>query len=435
MLLKGKKEDRQNVQKNNEKINEINLKSKKNTVRVIIARWFIVAILLIMTTYAWFTSQKDITLSNLRGTVEVAENMEISLDAKMWYRKIDLSEMTGDKTALQMAVLSRNMVSPYTAPNIEPVELLPVSTVGSVGSIYVPFYKGTARTKELTSLNDVEECKEINIANNREGIDSGYFAFDIYIKNTSRDGEPDILQLNLNSAVQVLQKEIEKTFVSNGVTVTRKYVGQEFSGIQNTIRVGLALYEDTITSMAMQKDVLDATKDSKIINFAIWEPNAPHHVQYIVDNNNKLIGAGAATFENGDALDTYALNSNSIVEPAKIENVYNTDDTKLSKQVTLQTQMSNTTEGEEDYRILSNDGNPWDLKDIEGNAFTIESNKISRLRVYVWMEGQDVDCINLASFGGGIEMDLGLTKDNEVGEVLNDTDDDSEPADNTVQNN
>ena len=49
------------------------------------------AVMLIVSTYAWFTSQKDITLSNLRGTVEVAENMEISLDAATWKQEINLS--------------------------------------------------------------------------------------------------------------------------------------------------------------------------------------------------------------------------------------------------------------------------------------------------------------------------------------------------------
>ena len=34
--------------------------------------------------------------------------------------------------------------------------------------------------------------------------------------------------------------------------------------------------------------------------------------------------------------------------------------------------------------------------------------------MYVWLEGQDVDCTNLASHGGGIEVNLGLVKNEEV---------------------
>ena len=35
--------------------------------------------------------------------------------------------------------------------------------------------------------------------------------------------------------------------------------------------------------------------------------------------------------------------------------------------------------------------------------------------MYIWLEGQDVDCINYASHGGGIEVDVGLIKDAAVG--------------------
>ena len=35
--------------------------------------------------------------------------------------------------------------------------------------------------------------------------------------------------------------------------------------------------------------------------------------------------------------------------------------------------------------------------------------------MYIWLEGQDVDCINYASHGGGITVNVGLLKDGEVG--------------------
>ncbi len=59
-----------------------NYKARKRRIRVAFTKMSLMAMLLIFSTYAWFTTQKDITISNLRGTVEVAENMEISLDAK-----------------------------------------------------------------------------------------------------------------------------------------------------------------------------------------------------------------------------------------------------------------------------------------------------------------------------------------------------------------
>ena len=417
---------------------------EKVSVKVVVIRVvaiLIFAALLIMSTYAWFSSQKDITIYNLRGTVEVSENMEVSLDAKMWYHKIDLSKMVNDKTALQAAVISRNAAyggAPLTAPNIEPQQLLPVSTVGYVGSTYVPFYEGTAKAKEKTSLRKIKECDEYYEQNVNAPIDNGYFAFDMYIRNTSRTDEPDVLQLNLNAALKIIEEEIEKEIVTNGVRVKRLYKGQKFSGLQNTMRVGLALYENTVDSIASQKQVLDATKGSKISQFAIWEPNAPYHVQYIIDNNNKLKGPGAPKdgFKNGDEVVTYALNSKSTQGEATIPDVYDTSDPSLGKQVTLKTEIADTKADEEDYRIKPDeDGKPIDITDIEEELLTIEANKISRVRVYVWMEGQDIDCINIASFGGGIELDLGLTKDDAIGDVLKEKDDEGlEPSNMVIRN-
>jgi len=405
------------------------IKARRKRIIDIIWKIFLVALLFIATTYAWFSTQKDIRISNLRGRVDVAEKMEISLDAKTWYRRIDLSKITDDnKTPLQAAVASRNAASGNTAPNIEPMELLPVSTVGSTGGTYVPFYEGKSRKEipkgkdgeklsEVSILREIQECDEFGTNGDEERQDCGYFAFDIYIKNMSRDDEPDVLQLNLNSAVEVLKEQIEKEIIVEGRTVLRLYEGDSASGLQNTIRVGLALYEDTVDKDASQKQVLDVTKGSKISKFVIWEPNAPYHVPYIVKNNNKLSGSGAKKFDNGDILTTYALTSGA-VGAGTIQNVYNTDSPGLGKQNTLQTEATNINEGEEDYRIFTEDEKPINLVDIDGEELTIEANKISRLRVYVWVEGQDIDCINYASYGGGIEMDLGFTKDDAIGEVL-----------------
>ena len=42
--------------------------------------------------------------------------------------------------------------------------------------------------------------------------------------------------------------------------------------------------------------------------------------------------------------------------------------------------------------------------------FEIVKNAITKLRIYVWLEGQDVDTTNYASHGGGITVNIGLTK-------------------------
>lgn len=48
------------------------------------------AIMLISSTYAWFSAQKNVSINGIEGTVNVAEGLMISLDAKNWSQEIDL---------------------------------------------------------------------------------------------------------------------------------------------------------------------------------------------------------------------------------------------------------------------------------------------------------------------------------------------------------
>ena len=179
----------------------------------------------------------------------------------------------------------------------------------------------------------------------------------------------------------------------------------------------------TASSTDTQIDILKKTEsetDNGIKDIAIWEPNANDHVEYIVENNNKLVN-GASDLDDFGAsapVDTYAVNGKA----ASLENVYNIADEGVTKQVTCRTQKTSET----NYKINTTSavvgadrvGKPINLTNTRGQEFQITSNSVSKLRVYLWLEGQDVDCINVASQGGGIELDLGLTRDDFVGDVL-----------------
>lgn len=69
--------------------NQRNSRKKLNALILLVA---FTAILLIVSTYAWFSTQKNVTLSGLEGKVNVAEGLQISLDALNWANSIDLSK-------------------------------------------------------------------------------------------------------------------------------------------------------------------------------------------------------------------------------------------------------------------------------------------------------------------------------------------------------
>ena len=48
----------------------------------------------ITTIYAWLSTQKNVSINNMRGKVEVAEGLQISMDAEEWSQEIELGTVT-----------------------------------------------------------------------------------------------------------------------------------------------------------------------------------------------------------------------------------------------------------------------------------------------------------------------------------------------------
>ena len=334
------------------------LKESKKRIRGIVLIILITAMLLIMSTYAWFSTQKDIVLSNLKGRVKVAEGLEVSLDGETWGNEIDLSNLTHNGTTI-----------------VKPDEMIPVSTMGETGGTALTMLRGTISKKKI--LKNVKACVE-SVNDPKDETYPGYIAFDMYLKNTNRLEEPTNLQLNQNSIVKVPLE------------------GNEKSGIQNAVRIGFAKYTDSIDTLSEPHQVT-GTNYGVIDQVAVWEPNSKAHVPYVVKNNN----IADEPFTDNKDVHTYGLLKSAVDQ--QISDIYQKN-TYSELQNTVKTNSSNK---------LTVDEGIQELKSVaDGKTpFTIPANKISKIRVYVWLEGGDIDCINYASHGGGIDVTIGLIKD------------------------
>ena len=254
--------------------------------------------------------------------------------------------------------------------------------------------------------------------------DSGYYAIDFFLQNSSSQeaitgNTKDLLRVESNSSINLNESSREST------------------GLQNTLRVAFAIYdedadlaEDTVvgSSTANQDTILAATTgdDRVITDVAIWEPNASGaqvgsspaieryaaHVDYIVQNNNKLtlssadrtsLTSSTSRFDADDPVPTYALTATSVGKA--ISDIYNWDTTAATNGLVKQNTVQTPNTG-----IVAD--NPVQLKSVADGTtdFAIAPGKYIHMRMYVWLEGQDVDCINYASLGGGLIIDVGLSK-------------------------
>lgn len=417
---------------------------RKSELRIIFFIILVAAALFVISTYAWFSTQRNVSITNLSGTVEVAEGLEISLDAKNWSNEIVLGE--------NMNIID-NAYEGHT--NISPKEMLPVSTLGKVANTTsekaIKMIRGkVTNSKELSEIVYMDESLAKDPDSSKHNSDNaqypGYFAFDIFLKNSSKQYDTDdALQLNYDSSVQIIEG------------------GNDEVGLQNTVRVALAKFgTGAITSglgssavragvadiMAGQEEVLSKTGAVTggdavyITDVTMWEPNSNDHVEYIVTNNNMITwstseGAKYGTysetikkylFDQTTQMPTYALTDDAVGETIKdiywwdVDTSYKVDgdDTTYSNSGLLEKQMvlQTTRTSASDYSIkegVQDLFSTMNSTEDKKSAFTIAPNSIIRLRVYVWLEGQDVDCINYASHGGGVTLNLGLVKGSTAG--------------------
>ena len=407
---------------------------RKSELKIIFFIILVAAALFIVSTYAWFSTQRNVSITNLSGTVEVAEGLEISLDAKRWFNEIVLGDGEDEMSIIDDAYEGHN--------NIIPSEMMPVSTLGKMETATMTdlqFLRGKlSNTKELSGVKAV--VSDQSVTDSEDITFGGYIAFDLFLKNSSNMNKTyDELQLNYDSQVKIMESS-EKD--DNGQAVDKSY-----TGLQNTVRVGFARYgagaldaqggtasgtadvtEQVVDNILNYTGAKAKTGGNKVYltDAAIWEPNSNSHVDMIVSSNNyitwsdsmakKIFGAAGTAktqFTNDTQMPTFALSKASIDK--EIDDIYIWDgsETALVEQMVIQT----TAKSANDYTVAEGVKNLISTSSTSQRTtnFTIPANTICRLRVYVWLEGQDVDCINYASHGGGVTVNIGLVKGEEEG--------------------
>ena len=429
-------------------------KNKRKSISYLVFVIALTAILLVMSTYAWFSTQRDVTITGLTGEVKVAEGLEISLDAENWGQTIDLADANLTGTTGKTYNSYTGNINHKPQDNI----LAPVSTTGfdytaesTARGQELQFYSGIATSTELKDITKVDETN-VTLKDYEAGY-PGYYAFDVFLRNNSRTTEADAtdaLQITKDSLCQILKTD------GNAAADTKN----EATGLQNGMRVAFALYSGKGLTTDNAATIISATTGTgkTISNVAIWEPNANYHVDYtksffsrktpqiivtptMVTKLNTLNGAAADHLYTLNAIDgddnnkilrlgtqgvydTYAVNSTAIVSATDssknvLTDVYNhtVDATKVTLQKTLKTKLTfdaTTSTTPKDYTMATTSYTDRQLivadSETDDTNFAIPANATVRVRVYVWLEGQDIDCIANASHGKGVNLVIGLEK-------------------------
>jgi len=406
-------------------------RSKKQTrkIRNLVMLCAICAIVLTVSTYAWFIGMKTVRVSTFDIDIATTEGLFLSMNGKDWSYTLD----------------ARNAEA-YTGHTNTWAEtgLIPMSTVGDMDS-------NVSRMKlfekaSLTTTHGGYRLLTSRVGNYVTTSDDGavsqgkgYVAFDLFIKNLS--GEEYYVDNN--------QLNEEAIYLTTDSAVTVASGGESNTGIENSVRVAFtqvgrveADSEDVaeITGMTCTSsgNVTGICRDAQI-----WEPNDTKHVQNAINwyNTSCLKRTGATVTEkasyvmatktddaptncgrvyDGTAYSTYAVSKDLVI--GDNVDVYDGADFNGYDVNSIDYDTYSKATNKSSYKLVDVDYFTDSEKSLRGTSrptfMTLAPNSITKLRVYIFIEGQDVDNYDFASLGKKISVKFGFTKERFFGEDL-----------------
>ncbi len=299
-------------------------------------------------TYAWFTSNRTVTVDEMNVEVTAVNGLQISADARNWKAKVtkqELIDVGADTTGTYQG--STNQL-PATFGN--------VSTAKAVSSGKLNMFYGnvepnaTSGEYELTSTGPLTEIKCDGTTNGCDG--KYYYAFDLFFKVT---GDTEV----------VLEPQ------SDGGSYVKNQTGQTDRGIQNTTRVAFVKeghWDSTTAYGTMQAGAAGTS-------VLLWEPNCDSHTSTGIQN----------------AADIYNI---TVTDGGQCVSNYYGVNSQFTTGVPLNdTNSARFTQITPDFKTV----NGFDTAvDIFTGTNKLEAG-VTKYRVYWWVEGQDVDTENNAT--------------------------------------
>lgn len=324
---------------------ETNNNRRNNRKKILL---FIIMLLLMAVfgtvTYAWFSSNMKLNIDTMDININTMSGIQVSANGINWSNTITKDDLI-------------NAIKTYpNATNQLPETLAGCSTDGSVDGRTLNMYYGDTRLHgdEGYFLTATKQT-EINCVGDEECRGKHYIAFDIFV----------LLNENVNLVVT------GESFVNNK--------SDSVEGGENSARIAfLNLGTTTETTNGIRAQSL-----ANASNSVIWEPNYDTHTEFGVENAQNIYGI-TTTQTGGQRLPYKGINSEITGKGVQISA---TDSSPYFTAVNPQIYTPKGFNTDQDLMPLT--------------------RGITKMRIYFWLEGQDVDLENKVS-GGKLEFKLEL---------------------------
>lgn len=336
-----------------------NVKRRKKSRKLLLAVLMLLLTggLLATSSYAWFTANKTVTVSTINVNVAAANGLQISVDAVDWKATVTNEDILGTINGTNTNYTNNKNQLPLTA-----TALAPVSSIGETDENgYMQMYLGEIEADETTGIYKLSATKSTESKQSNGGH---FIAFDLFF------------QVQEDTQIYLTEKA--------GVTA-----GSTNSGIHNAARI--AFIDEGTREVGTQANQVQALVSAKTP--IIWEPNYDVHTAAGISNASSVYGKNT-TLTGAGRLGYYGLKA-PIAKPGVLLNdISETYFKEMTK---------DETEGDLDANYLATPE-----AGINENAYRklmVLKQGVTKVRIYMWVEGQDVDCENNAS-GGDISFNL-----------------------------
>lgn len=318
-----------------------NIKRKGN-LKYSLLLLLLLAVLLVSSTYAWFTANKVVSISTIDVNVQAQNGLQISADASNWKAILQKTDITG---ATATYATNKNQV-----PDI----LETISTAGNVTSGYLDMFAGSVSSHEGEYI--LKATKE---AAEQAGTTGKYIAFDVFLKV---DQDTDIV-LTTDSSVEYKPETTDR-------------------GLQNAARVAFLVKGNVGPGSTSQNaQELDGGDTSSTY---IWEPNYDVHTASAVQHAKDTYGITTTT-TGGSQLSYDGIKAD-----------ISGTDVKVGE--------ANKTYHPDNFEKVTPKISTKQVFDENQTLFKLTAG-VTKVRIYMWIEGQDVDCENNAS-GSDVSFNL-----------------------------
>ena len=331
-------------------------KSKKVKQRERRYRLFYLMLLMLITavsisfsSYAWFSTNRIARVDLLDVNVRAQGGIEISVDGSAWKSNVSVEDIMNARNTYPNSV------------NQIPKTLEPVSTVGEIENGKLKMFYGNV-TNDSNGDYILSSVRSIETESFDEESDGLFIAFDLFFKT----------------------QENTTFYLTPESNIT--YAGDKSYGTENSVRVAFVV-EGNTTSTNSLTNIQGLTTYSNSDVF-IWEPNYNVHTSYAVEHAKNTYGIDTD-------LTSGIINYDGVRDEISSNLKIKSSDAISSKYPEYFGRVNvsyNTVQG------FTNNTQIFDLK-----------SGITKVRVYMWIEGQDIDCENNASIGN-ITLNLQFSK-------------------------